>query len=188
MPGVGKTLGHDLAPRRSPITTETFSSEQPIFNKIYIDLANQRFDQVHDILKRLDKNAKKNDKPPYTSRFRTERETLDCLYVDRRGKTTLNAKDLEDIAEKQRRLFKDWVRKISFRTPLYEVLSMLDEFVADSLGLLNPSLPLGFIRKRQDKGLRDHTLRAQSFLAYITHTNKDLRIIIYGGVENIEGS
>lgn len=72
--------------------------------------------------------------------------------------------------------------------PLYEVLSMLDEFVADSSGLLNPSLPLGFIRKRQGKGLSDHTLRAQSFLTYLTHTNKVLRNIMYGRGQVVEGS
>lgn len=104
LPGVGKTLGHDLAPRRSPITTQTLSSEQPIFNEKYIDLANQKFDQVNDILKRLDKNAKKNDKPPYTSKFRIERESLDRLYVDRRSRTTLSIQDLGEISEKQKQL------------------------------------------------------------------------------------
>lgn len=62
LPGVGKTLGHDLAPRRSPITSQTLSSERPIFNETYVDLANLKFDQVNDILKRLDKNAPKRTK------------------------------------------------------------------------------------------------------------------------------
>ena len=106
LPGVGKTLGHDLAPRRSPITTQTLSSEQPIFNETYVDMANLKFDQVNDILKRLDKNAKKNDKPSYTSKLRTERESLDRLYVDRRRRPNLDAKDLEDISEKQKQLVK----------------------------------------------------------------------------------
>ena len=72
--------------------------------------------------------------------------------------------------------------------PLYEVLSMLDEFVADTSGLSNPSLPLGFIRKRQGKGLSNQTLRAQSFLTYLTHTNRALRNIMYGKDQDVEGS
>lgn len=71
---------------------------------------------------------------------------------------------------------------------LYEVLSMLAEFLKDSSGITNPSVPLLFFRKRQGKDLEKYTMRAESFLSSLTLTNRAMRNIMHGRGQIVEGS
>lgn len=44
----------------------------PIFDESYIDSANRKFEQVNDIFKKIDRIAKKDGMPSYTSRLQND--------------------------------------------------------------------------------------------------------------------
>ena len=97
-----------------PVEAEIFEDNapaalrSPIFDESYIDSANLKFDQVNDIFKKLDKIAKKDGMPSYTSRLQNEREALGRFHADRRSAKGVDTKHLEELFEKQRQL----VRKL----------------------------------------------------------------------------
>ena len=92
----------------------------PIFDESYIDSAILKFDQVNDIFKKIDKIAKKDGMPSYTSRLQNEREALGRFHADRRSAKGVDTKHLEDLFEKQKQL----VRKLGENRVLSKRLCM----------------------------------------------------------------
>ena len=119
---VGGTLGPDLARRRSPVIIRSISREQPIFEESSVDSANRRFDKVNDILKKIDKIAKKDGRHSYTPKLQSEREALGRFHADRRSAKGVDNKHLEDLFEKQKQL----VRKLGGNRILSKRLCMKD--------------------------------------------------------------
>lgn len=103
---VGRTIGSDLATRRSPTASQSFSSGETIFDESYVVSANLKFEKVNDIFKKLDKIAKREGRSSYTSRLQSERESLERLHADRRSRRGVEAKAMGDMSEKQRQLVK----------------------------------------------------------------------------------
>ena len=96
LPSVGSTSNPYLAPERSGITT---TGEQPSFDESCIDLADLKFDQANEIMRKLDETAEK--KHPYSERLFNERLGLDQFYRDGKSRKDVGAKAVEDISAKQ---------------------------------------------------------------------------------------
>ena len=176
---------------RGSSLNRSISNEQPTFDESYLDSANSRLDQASDILKRLDrmhdKRAKIKDRAAFTARFRSERESLDYIHLNRKKSKDTNAKDLADLFSKQRELDRKTGETHMFPRKLHEALMMLAEFVAESSDNSNRNRSSRFIRKLQGNYLEEDIRRADSFLAFLSQTNTDMRNIMHKKRYNLGG-
>ncbi len=181
----GRALGGHVATHLPSTTAQSISSEQPIFDESCVDLANTKLDQASDILKKLDKTAKKKDRPAYAPRLKREREALDRFHLERKSIKGLKTKDLEDIFEKQNKLIQRLGENSLLSNPtLCNILNMPAEFIADSSDSSNRTVSLGFLKKRQEENVK----RAESFLSSVTDTNRAMRNLMHSKGQSMEGS
>ncbi|CAF9930239.1 hypothetical protein IMSHALPRED_008125 [Imshaugia aleurites] len=107
-------------------------------------------------MRKLDETAEK--KHPYSERLFNERLGLDQFYRDRKSRKDVGAKAVEDISAKQ-----------------VQLVEKLTEFITESADKPKTigRLRLLRMRKYSEKEIK----RAESFLSFLTNTNRAMRAI-----------